>query len=95
MSIIPLTTGLAYQTFSTTVGNVKLRFYFQWLTRYQYYSVSIFDYNGDPIACGRALHPNINLLSGLNLDIGSIILQGEIPTMSNLGVTNSLIWYAE
>lgn len=94
MSTIPLTSGLAYQTFTVTQGNAKLRFYLHWLTRYRYYSVDVYDSADMPVACGRALHPGMDLVAGLNVDIGTLILEGEQPTLNNLGLTNRLIWTA-
>jgi hypothetical protein len=92
MNIIPLTPGLAYYRFSAVQSNVKLLFYFHWLTRYQYFSVDIFDAENNPVVCGRALHPGMNLLDGINRDCGSLILEGEPPTINNLGIKNQLTW---
>lgn len=92
MSTIALTSGLAYQDFSTTVNGTRLRFQLRWLTRYQYYSVNIYDTDGEPVALGRALHAGVNLLSGLNLNIGAIALEGEPATLDNLGIKNTLNW---
>ncbi len=93
MNIIPLTRNAAYQKFSITLNNHQLVFYLRWLTRYRYFVVDIMSIDNSPIALGRALHVGVNLLAGLNADIGEIILEGETPTISNLGIKNQLKWY--
>ncbi|MEL0577071.1 hypothetical protein AACK17_00770 [Pectobacterium punjabense] len=93
MKIVPLTRGLADFSFTSTLNNAALRFNVRWLTRYSYFVVDIRDAFGDPIALGRGLHVGVNLLAGLNTDIGKLVLDGETPTMENLGVTNNLRWY--
>lgn len=86
---IPLKNGLAYQKFSVTLDGTLVTFRLQWLTQYGYFLVSL--YSGDTaIARGRGLHPGVNLLDGLNVDIGPIYLEGDAPTVSNLGVDNKL-----
>lgn len=93
MKIVPLTRGLADFSFTSTLNNATLRFNVRWLTRYSYFVVDIRDAIGAPIALGRGLHVGVNLLAGLNTDIGRLVLDGETPTMENLGVTNNLRWY--
>lgn len=92
MKNIPLNSGFAFQRFSVQLGNHFLKFYIRWLTRFDYYTVDIYE-NNQPVALGRALHPGVNLLSGLNTDIGKISLTGEPPTVANLGKNNRLWWY--
>ncbi|WJV60992.1 hypothetical protein PCO87_13770 [Pectobacteriaceae bacterium C52] len=93
MKTIPLTRGLADFSFTSTLNNMLLRFNVRWLTRYSYFVVDIRDANNESIATGRGLHAGVDLLSGLNTSIGKIVLEGETPTLTNLGVTNNLIWY--
>ena len=90
---IPLSSGYAFQRFRVQLGPHYLVFRLRWLTRFNYFCVDIYQ-NGDAVALGRALHPNVNLLSGINTDIGKLYLRGESPTISNLGVTNKLEWVA-
>lgn len=92
MITILLIPGFAYPVFSVTNKNIQLRIHLHWITRYSYYSVDIFDYEMNPVAMGRALHPGMNLLDGLNVNMGSLILEGEPPTISNLGIDNKLVW---
>ncbi|EMB4322236.1 hypothetical protein RJ492_001208 [Pluralibacter gergoviae] len=92
MKIIPLNSGFAYQRFSVQLGNHFLKFRLEWLTRFKYYTVDIYE-NDQPIVLGRALHPGVNLVAGLNTDIGIISLEGESPTVANLGKSNQLRWY--
>ncbi|RAW93949.1 MULTISPECIES: phage baseplate plug family protein [unclassified Photorhabdus] len=93
MNIIPLTRNAAYQKFSVTLNNHQLVFYLSWLTRYGYFVVDIINIDNSPMALGRALHVGVNLLADLNTDIGKIVLEGETPTISNLGIKNQLKWY--
>ncbi|ENY3036317.1 phage baseplate plug family protein [Serratia marcescens] len=89
---IPLNNGYAFQRFRVQLGNHLLIFRLRWLTRYGYFCVDIFD--GDiPVTLGRALHPGVNLLSGLNTDLGRLVLEGENPRVDTLGLNNRLIWY--
>ncbi|MEQ4511749.1 MAG: hypothetical protein ABN480_14245 [Dickeya sp.] len=93
MKTIPLTRGLADYVFNVTLGNHQLRFNIRWLTRYQYFVVDITTLAGDVVVMGRALHAGVDLLAGLNTDIGRLVLTGATPTMVNLGVENNLTWY--
>ncbi len=95
MKVIPLTRGLADFSFNSTLNDATLRFNVRWLTRYSYFVVDIRDATGNPITLGRGLHVGVNLLAGLNIDIGRLVLDGETPTMENLGVTNNLRWYPD
>ncbi|EHD21773.1 MULTISPECIES: phage baseplate plug family protein [Brenneria] len=93
MNIIPLINSVTDQEFSVQLGNNNLAFRVRWLTRYSYFVVDIRDADNNPIALGRALHVGINLLAGLNTRIGKIVLEGETPTLANLGEKNNLVWY--
>lgn len=92
MKTIPLSKGHAYQVFRVSLGEHYLEFYLYWLTQFGYFCVDISE-SGNVIAQGRALHPGVNLLSGLNTDIGVIMLEGQSPTISTLGIDNKLKWY--
>jgi len=90
MSTIPLPNGQAHLQFDVELSGERLRIRFDWLTRYEYYVATI--QRGDTkIAAGRGVHPDIDLLQGLNLDIGTLKLQGRAPTPDNLGVRNRLV----
>lgn len=93
MKTIPLTAGLADFSFTSTIDTMMLRFNVRWLTRHSYFVVDIRDSYNTPIALGRALHIGVDLLAGLNTRLGKFVLEGEKPTLTNLGVTNSLNWY--
>ncbi|PXB01114.1 phage baseplate plug family protein [Pectobacterium carotovorum] len=93
MNIIPLINSVADQEFSAQLGNNNVSFRVRWLTRYGYFLVDIRDSAGNPIVLGRAMHVDVNLLAGLNTRIGKIVLEGETPTIANLGERNSLVWY--
>lgn len=93
MKAIPLNSGYAFQRFRVQLGNRLLIFRLRWLTRYGYFCADIYEGNM-PVTLGRALHPGVNLLAGLNTTIGRLVLDGESPTISTLGVNNRLIWYS-
>ncbi|WP_394852906.1 phage baseplate plug family protein [Serratia marcescens] len=90
---IPLSSGYAFQRFRVQLGSHYLVFRLRWLIRFHYFCVDIYE-NREPVVLGRALHPDVNLLAGLNTDIGKLYLRGESPTVGNLGVTNKLEWVA-
>jgi len=95
MKTIPLPPGHAFPRFSATIAGVNVRFRLNWSTRHGYYSVDLHRNGGQVIALGRALHPDVDLLAGLNLGMGRIILEGAAPTVANLGVANKLRWYPD
>ena len=86
---IPLKNGNAFQRFSITLNDTLVTFRIRWQTRYGLFLVDILD-GGAPIVSGRGLHPGINLLDGVLTDLGAVYLEGEAPTIENLGVTNKL-----
>ncbi|MGE4336212.1 MAG: hypothetical protein AB7E55_09590 [Pigmentiphaga sp.] len=95
MKTIPLRAGNAFQRFGVTLAGTYIQFRLRWLTRHGYYSVDLSRADGAPIALGRALHPEMNLLAGLNVELGRIVLEGEPATIANLGITNKLRWYPD
>lgn len=94
MNTIPLSPGHAFQRFSATLGT-NVRFRLRWSTRHGYYSADLYRADGAPIALGRGLHPDINLVAGLNLGMGRIVLEGAPPTIATLGITSKLRWYPD
>ncbi len=95
MKTIPLRSGYAFQRFGVTLGRDYVAFRLRWSTRYNYYSVDLTRADGSPIALGRALHPGIDLLAGLNVNLGALVLEGAVPTINNLGQANKLRWFDE
>ncbi len=95
MRTIPLRAGDAFLRFGVTLAGTYVQFRLRWSTRHSYYTVDMRRDDGTAIALGRGLHPNINLLAGLNLALGRIVLEGEAPTIANLGITNKLRWYPD
>lgn len=88
MQVIPLEQR-AHFRFRTSLGGESYRFRFNWLTRYEYFTVDI-ERGDELIARGRALHPGINLFDGL--DSGELVLEGAAPTPRNLGINNRLVY---
>lgn len=86
---IPLTSGSTYQRFSADLSGRLIRFEMRWLYQYEFFAVDI--YEGDtPITQGRGLHPGVNLVAGLMSGLGAIYLEGDAPTVENIGVANKL-----
>lgn len=92
--IVPLISGKPYFRFRVTLTDRSFVFIIKWSVRFSFFSVDI--YEGDEaIVEGRGLHPGVDLLSGLNLNIGTLILDGAVPTVKNLGVANRLVYTSE
>lgn len=89
---LSLPSSYSYPTFQSSLGNKTYKFDLRWLTRFSYYAVSMYDPAGIPVFQGRALHPGMDLLSGLQLGIGKLYLTGEPATVANLGISNTLTW---
>ncbi|WP_213881196.1 hypothetical protein [Pseudomonas sp. dw_358] len=89
---LSMPSGLAYFTFQASLSNTTYLFSFNWLTRFSYYAVSMYDGTGTAVFQGRGLHPNMDLLDGLQLGIGKLYLDGTQATVANLGVDNTLTW---
>lgn len=87
--IIPLEPRLPFFNFRVTLSGRPFRIFLHWSTRFSYYSVSIYE-DGQPLIQGRGLHPDQNLFHGLNLNLGSLYLEGEPATPDNLGIGNEL-----
>ena len=90
---IPLQNGNAFTRFSVNLNNTLVTFRIRWQTRYGLFLVDLLDGN-TVIVAGRGLHPDIDLLGGTVNDIGRIWLEGEAPTIANLGVGNKLRYEA-
>lgn len=85
-----LPSGGAFLRFQIDLQDVELTVTLRWSARFELYNVDL--HEGDrPIALGRALHPEIDLLHGLNLGWGKLYLEGAAPTPENLGIANRLI----
>ena len=89
---LSLPNSYSYFTFQSSLKNTAYTFNVRWLTRFSYFVVSMYDAEGTPVFEGRGLHPDVDLLSGLHLDIGKLYLKGDPATVANLGVSNALTW---
>lgn len=88
---IELTAGAAYQRFFAELSGRLITFEIRWMTNYGFFAVDI--YEGDEaITLGRGLNPGTNLVAGLNTGLGAIHLEGNAPTIGNLGVSNRLLY---
>ena len=79
---IPVEPG-AHVSFRVTLDDKALKIRLNWLTRFEYFSVDI-DVDGERVASGRGLHPEINLLEGTEVS-GRLFISGAQPTPGNLG----------
>lgn len=95
MKTIPVVAGSAMQKFGVPLGGEYVRFELRWMTSYGYFTVDLRRADGTPIALGRALHPTVDLLSGLNVGLGRLVLEGAPATINNLGQLNKLRWYPD
>lgn len=92
---IPLTPGVAHQSFSVGLGVYTLSFRFDWVTRFQFFRVKITDITSNPfvVSESRSANLNVNLLRGFS-EYGQVYMTGEPPTVENLGVNAKLMWEA-
>lgn len=81
--------AVPFQKFRVDIGIVATVI-IKWSTRFSYFTVDIYD-GEEPITLGRGLHPDIDLLDGLNLGFGKLVLLGKAPTVKNLGIENELV----
>lgn len=88
--LIPLEPG-PYQRMTVTLSERVITLRLRWLMQYEFYAVDILE-GGEPITLGRGLHPDVNLLAGLNTGLGTLMLEGKQPTLENLGRRNRLIY---
>ncbi len=88
---IPLNANVAYQKFSVTLSDTPITMRISYLASYQYFVADVY-VNSELKIAGRGLHPNIDLLQGLKLGIGTLYLRGKAATISNLGVDNTLVF---
>jgi len=85
---IPLENGQAHIRFRVNLDGTVVSVRLNWLTRFEYYSVDLF-VDDAPVATGRGLHPEINLLENTDIE-GRLYLEGAQPTPKNLNVDNRL-----
>jgi hypothetical protein len=89
--IVPLTAGRPFFRFRVTLSERNFIVFVKWSVRFEFYSVDIYE-GEDAVILGRGLHTGIDLLYGLNLDIGTLVLDGAPPTVTNLGLSNKLVY---
>lgn len=93
---IPLTPGLAHQAFSVELGDYTIAFTFDWLTRFEYFRVKIRDVteqNELVLSACSAAHVGVNLFRDYP-QYGSVYIEGDIPTVENIGIYSKLMWEA-
>lgn len=90
---IPLLTGKSHQNFSIDLGDSTLEFRFNWVTRFGYFRVDIFDLSNDrrAISLGETAHSGVNLLAR-HPEYGRVYMSGPVPSIENIGAAAKLIW---
>lgn len=93
ISIIPAPA----QNFTVQLGQNTLSFKIQWQERFGYFRADIGKQNGEILTAGRIMNVGVDLLQGLypsstSNSYGSIKVVGDIPTPSNFGIDNKLVW---
>ena len=88
---IPLNSKAPYQRFTVQLSDRLIEFELRWLVQYDFFAVNLYE-AGEAITLGRGLHPGVNIVKGLNSGLGSIYLDGQSPTIDNLGVSNRLLY---
>lgn len=94
--LIPLTGGAvnAHQTINIQLGDNFVVITLAWRTIIEQWSVKI-EQNGVVLVTGVMLVPNVNILQhypDLSPTMGAIYFVGDVATLDNLGVDNSLVW---
>ncbi|WP_059395634.1 phage baseplate plug family protein [Pseudomonas putida] len=91
--------ALPAQDFTAQLGANTLTIELQWAVRLQVFQVNIRTASGAMLTAGRYLLPGVNLLAGLyppsKVAYGSLTLEGDQPTPTNLGIDNVLVWSDE
>lgn len=85
---IPLENRQAHIRLRVTLNRNAVGLRLNWLERFGYYSVDI-AVDGKPVATGRGLHPDTDLLKNTGVG-GRLFLEGAQPTPKNLGTENKL-----
>lgn len=93
ISIIPAPA----QNFTVQLGQNTLSFKIQWQERFGHFRVDIGKQNGEILTAGRIMNVGVNLLGDLYPSpstggYGSLKVVGDIPTPSNFGIDNKLVW---
>jgi len=93
--VIPVLQGIdnSHQVVSALLGDHFLEFQINWNTRFEYWSCDIYE-SGVALALSLVFNPPTNILNGLNLteEYGQIVFMGDVATLDNLGLSNSLVW---
>ncbi len=86
--IVPLIQGEAHISLRVSLGGTITTIKLNWLERFGYYTVDLFA-DGQAVALGRGLHPEVDLLESTNIP-GRLFLVGSQPTPQNLNADNRL-----
>jgi len=93
MKRIPLPNGQAHFQFTAELDGEVVNIRADWLTRFEYFIVTVEVPDQGVKVSGRGLHPNIDLLKGLRLmHLQSLYIRGDPPTPSNLDQTSQLVY---
>lgn len=91
--------ALPAPTLVAGLGKNTLTIEMQWMVRLGVFRVNILTARGVQLTGGRFLLPDVDLLAGLypppSISYGSLVLEGDPATPSNLGIDNMLVWSDE
>lgn len=93
MNIIPLQGGSvnAHQRFEVQLGDNLTTMLLNWKTLTELWSLDI-EIEGVRIVSGAMLLPGSDIIASWRTDIGRLVLNGDKPTLDNLGTNNQLVW---
>ena len=88
---IPLQPGNAHLSFRVELSSVSVKVRLDWLTRYGYFNAHITGPDG-VLTAGKGLHPDMDLLVDVPSIPGRLYIQGQAPTVDNLGTDARLVY---
>lgn len=95
---IPLVGGSknAHQSFVANLGGNEFNFFLDFMPYIDNpaWNLSI-EINGNMVIEGLLLKCGCDLLKAYQFGLGALVMQGEEPTLNNLGISNKLLWASE
>lgn len=93
MNIIPVSGGSlnSHQRFEVQLGDNLATMVLNWKTLTELWSLDI-EIEGVRIVSGAILLPGSDIINVWQAGIGRLVLNGDVPTLDNLGKNNQLVW---
>ena len=89
--VISLEGATSYYTFNVEIANLVALVTLNWVTTGGFYKIFI-TIDNEEVVRGKGLHPDIDLFKSTELGIGKLYLQGDEPTLDNIGIDNRLVY---